>query len=236
MRYFNIPRLPWLRPNIPAMNERNSIKSALQLTALIMAHGLATAAHGQSTNHPPSAAAGNTNSPTRLPDVVVKGQADSEPKAETLSSPKYVAPLRDIPQTLSVIPATVIESQGATTLRDVLRNVPGISFQAGEGGVPAGDQLSIRGFSARTDLFIDGVRDIGGYTRDSFNIEQVEISKGPNSAYSGRGSTGGAVNMVSKIPKLTRAFGTDLSIGTDQYYRTTVDLNQPIQELGKLGM
>jgi catecholate siderophore receptor len=62
--------------------------------------------------------------------------------------------------------------------------------RAGEGGVPAGDNLSIRGFAARTDLFVDGIRDIGGYTRDPFNIEQVEVTKGPASAYTGRGSTG----------------------------------------------
>ena len=76
-----------------------------------------------------------------------------------------------------------MEQQGATTLREVLRNVPGITFQAGEGGVPAGDQLTIRGFSARTDIFVDGVRDFGGYTRDSFNLEQVEVAKGPSSGH-----------------------------------------------------
>ena len=117
-----------------------------------------------------------------------------------VDSPKLTEPLRDIPQTITVIPRAVIEEQGATTLRDVLRNVAGITFQAGEGGVPAGDQLTIRGFSARTDMFVDGVRDFGGYSRDSFNIEQVEVAKGPSSALAGRGSTGGAINQVSKAP------------------------------------
>jgi catecholate siderophore receptor len=79
-----------------------------------------------------------------------------------LSSSKYTEPLRDIPQTITVIPATVIQQQGATTLRDVLKNVTGISIQAGEGGVPSGDNLSIRGFNARTDMFVDGIRDTGG--------------------------------------------------------------------------
>ena len=106
-------------------------------------------------------------------------------------SPKFTEPLRDIPQTITVIPQALMEEQGATTLRDVLRNVPGITFQAGEGGTPAGDQMTIRGFSARTDMFIDGVRDFGGYSRDSFNLEQVEVAKGPASAIAGRGSTGG---------------------------------------------
>ena len=79
-----------------------------------------------------------------------------------MTSRKFTEPVRDIPQTITIVPASVIEAQGATTLRDVLRNVTGISIQAGEGGVPAGDNLSIRGFSARTDFFIDGVRDVGG--------------------------------------------------------------------------
>ena len=130
------------------------------------------------------------------------------------SAPQMAAPLRDVPQTVTVIPSAVIQSQGATTLRDVLRNVTGISVQAGEGGVPAGDNLSIRGFSARTDFFIDGVRDSGGYTRDPFNVEQVEVVKGPSSSYSGRGSTGGSVNMATKAPHLGRARHVSFGGGT----------------------
>jgi catecholate siderophore receptor len=149
-------------------------------------------------------------------------------RTPTVDSPKYTQPLRDIPQTINVIPQTVMQQQGATTLRDVLRNVPGITFQAGEGGVPAGDALTIRGFSARTDMFIDGVRDFGGYSRDSFNLEQVEVAKGPSSAIAGRGSTGGSINQVSKAPYLGRAvFGT-LGAGNADYRRGTLDVNQPL--------
>ena len=144
-----------------------------------------------------------------------------------LTSPKFTEPLRDIPQTVTVVPASVIEAQGATTLRDVLRNVTGISIQAGEGGVPAGDNLSIRGFSARTDLFIDGVRDAGGYTRDPFNIEQVEVMKGPSSAIAGRGSTGGAINMATKAPHLAATRSLTIGIGSSDYKRSTLDVNQP---------
>ena len=121
------------------------------------------------------------------------------------ASPKYTEPLRDIPQTITVVPQAMIGEQVATNLRDVLRNVTGISIQAGEGGVPAGDNLSIRGFSARTDVFIDGVRDFGGYSRDPYNVEQVEVAKGPSSAYGGRGSTGGSVNLASKFPTAAAA-------------------------------
>ena len=150
------------------------------------------------------------------------------------SAPQMAVPLRDVPQTVTVIPSAVIQSQGATTLRDVLRNVTGISVQAGEGGVPAGDNLSIRGFSARTDFFIDGVRDSGGYTRDPFNVEQVEVIKGPSSSYSGRGSTGGSVNMATKAPHLGRARHVSFGGGTAAYKRGTVDVNQPIAEAAAL--
>ena len=146
------------------------------------------------------------------------------------SSPKYTEPLRDTPQTLTVVPQAIIEEQDATTLRDVLRNVTGISIQAGEGGggLP-GDNLSIRGFASPNDIFVDGVRDFGAYSRDPFNIEQVEVAKGPASLYTGRGSTGGSVNLVTKMPLLEVAQAATLGAGTENYGRATVDLNQPLE-------
>ncbi len=169
---------------------------------------------------------------TALPQMVV--QADGTKKLynpEKLATRKYTVPLRDVPQTVTVIPQEVIEEQGASSLRDVLRNVPGISIQAGEGGQPPGDNLSIRGFSARSDLFVDGVRDFGGYSRDPFNIEQVEVTKGPSSTNAGRGSTGGAVNLSSKLPHLENSYEIMLGGGTDNFGRTTVDVNQEIPGL-----
>jgi catecholate siderophore receptor len=198
--------------------------------ALVNAIMLAGAAHGESTDAP--AAASSTNAPAQLPDVLVTGQQQTDSyKPETASSPKYTEPLLNVPQTVTVIPQSVFEEQGATSLRDVLRNVPGISIQAGEGGVPAGDNLSIRGFNARTDLFIDGIRDFGGYARDPFNFEQVEVTKGPASAYAGRGSTGGSVNLVSKTPHLEPLYSGSLGLGSDEYVRATFDMNQPIKNL-----
>jgi catecholate siderophore receptor len=148
-------------------------------------------------------------------------------QAAPLSSPKYTEPLRDIPQTITVIPKTLIEEQGATTLRDVLRNVPGLTMAAGEGGAPAGDSLTLRGFSARNDIFIDGVRDLGAQSRDPFNLEQVEVIKGPGSAYTGRGSAGGTINLVSKSPQINRFFGASVNFGTDETKRFTGDVNLP---------
>ena len=158
------------------------------------------------------------------------GSVEIRDEAASVSSPKYTEPLRDTPQTITVIPREVIEKQGATTLRDVLRNVPGLTITAGEGGVPAGDNLTLRGFSARNDVFIDGVRDLSPQSRDPFNIEQVEVVKGPGSAFTGRGSSGGTINLASKLPTLRRSFGGTLNLGTDKTRRATADINLPLNE------
>ena len=145
-----------------------------------------------------------------------------------LSSTKYTETLLDTPQTITVISKEVMEEQGATTLRDVLKNVPGLTITAGEGGNPAGDNLTLRGFSARNDIFIDGVRDISPQSRDPFNLEQVDVVKGPGSVYTGRGSTGGSINLINKTPGLRRSFGGTLDFGTDRTRRATADINLPI--------
>ena len=108
----------------------------------------------------------------------------------------------------------VMQEQGVTTLRDALRNVAGISLAAGEGGAQ-GDNLTIRGFTARNDLFIDGMRDFGSYYRDPFNTQEVEVLQGPSSVTFGRGSTGGVVNQATKTPGLTRSISGDVDFGTD---------------------
>ncbi len=145
-----------------------------------------------------------------------------------LSSTKRTEPLLDTPQTIHVIPKEVMEAQGATTLRDVLKNVPGLTITAGEGGNPAGDNLTLRGFSARNDIFVDGVRDLSPQSRDPFNLEQVDVVKGPGSAYTGRGSTGGSINLLNKTPGLRRSFGGTLDFGSDHTRRATGDINLPI--------
>ncbi len=152
---------------------------------------------------------------------------DVSAPAPRIASPKFSEPLRDTPQSISVVSEETIEQQGTTTLRDALRNVAGISLAAGEGGFQ-GDGLTIRGFNARNDLFIDGMRDFGSYYRDSFNLEQVEVLKGPSSASFGRGSTGGIVNQASKMPHLAPFVSGTLSLGTDPTYRATADIEQPI--------
>lgn len=174
--------------------------------------------------------AASASSPTALPEVTVRDNAASNDYAPAVSSiGKTPAALRDIPQTVTVINRAVLESQGAATLTDALRNVPGITLGAGEGGV-IGDNINIRGYSARTDLFIDGMRDRGQYARDTFFLEAVEVLKGPSSMLFGRGSTGGVVNQVSKQPGLKPITEVGISAGTDSTFRTTADLNRPLSE------
>ncbi len=147
-----------------------------------------------------------------------------------VASPRYTEPIRDIPQTITVIPKEVIEQQGATSLTDVLRNVPGLTIAAGEGGTPAGDNLTLRGNSARNDIFVDGVRDLSPQSRDPFNLETVEVTKGPTSAITGRGSAGGAINLISKGPNLSRILGGSLALGNADMRRATIDVNAPLSE------
>jgi catecholate siderophore receptor len=149
--------------------------------------------------------------------------------ALSASSAKYSGPLLDTPQSITAIPKEVLEEQGNTTLRDALRNVSGISIAAGEGGAQ-GDNLTIRGFSARNDLFIDGMRDFGSYYRDPFNTEEVEVFQGPTSVTFGRGSTGGVVNQATKTPGMSRFFSAEALFGTDNTKRGTADLNVPLSQ------
>jgi catecholate siderophore receptor len=205
-------------------------REMLALTALL-ATGSAVAAEAPAHPQDTSAATQPEGEAQSLGEMLVEAVRDSLYKPEKLQSTKFTAPLRDIPQTITVVPQEVIKEQNAATLRDVLRNVPGISMQAGEGGVPNGDNMSIRGFSARTDLFVDGVRDFGGYTRDPFNLEQVEVAKGPASANNGRGSTGGSVNLASKAPGKDAFTDVSLGLGSDYYGRATADYNQPLDNV-----
>jgi len=156
-----------------------------------------------------------------LGEIVVTGRYD----VETLSSPKQTQPLVETAQTVVVIADQLLIEQGRRSLRDTLRNVTGISIQSGEGNPPAGDALKIRGFSARDDILVDGMRDVGSYYRDPFNAERVEVTKGPASAFSGRGNVGGTINIVSRRPSLTEGSEAELSVGTDDLYRATVDQN-----------
>ncbi|SFS04875.1 catecholate siderophore receptor [Dyella sp. OK004] len=146
------------------------------------------------------------------------------------TSPKFTAPLLDTPRAVTVIPQSIMQETGAVSLLDALRTVPGITFGAGEGGNPNGDRPFIRGFDSQSSLFIDGVRSSGSQSREVFDIEQIEVTKGPSSAYTGRGSAGGSVNLVTKAPKAQNFVSGSVGVGTDNYRRGTVDWNQVVND------
>lgn len=160
-----------------------------------------------------------------LGTVTVTGQQAPYQAPERSGNSKFTAPLLDTPKSVTVITEELMKDRGTHTLQEVLRTVPGVTLGAGEGGTPMGDRPFIRGYEASTDIMVDGVRDLGKIQHEMFNIESVEIVKGPGSAYSGRGSTGGAINLQSKKPKAETAFTGSLGVGTDSYLRTTVDGN-----------
>ncbi|WP_395735750.1 TonB-dependent receptor [Prosthecobacter sp.] len=197
---------------------------SLAVTTLLCAAGSLAA---QNAAPKPAAEPARPNAQTDLEEVVVEGRVYN-PKR--LQSPKYTEPVRDIPATLTIIPRQVIEDRGAFTLRDVLKNTPGISMQAGEGVSTGGatDGLSIRGFSSRSDWFLDGIRDYGNYNRDPWNMDQVEVAKGPASTTMGRGSTGGYINTVSKMAGLGDSVLTTATVGTNNLYRGTLDVNEQL--------
>ncbi len=152
--------------------------------------------------------------------------------ADSVQLAKLPEPLLDTPQSVTVVPQFVMQDQGLSTLRDALRNVPGISLAAGEAGAQ-GDNLTIRGFTARNDIFLDGIRDFGSYYRDSFDYEQVDVLEGPAGIQFGRGSTGGVVNQETKAPEVEKFANVQAQFGTDLTRRLTVDLNSPLE--GALG-
>jgi catecholate siderophore receptor len=135
--------------------------------------------------------------------------------------------VKDTPQSVNVVPQRLLEEQSTTRLEDALKNVPGVTLNAGEGAA-RGDTINIRGFSAFNDFFLDGIRDAAVYVRDPFNLQSVEVLKGPSATLFGRGSTGGAVNQVSKAPTLEPLDVLTADVGTNDEFRGTLDIDQPI--------
>jgi catecholate siderophore receptor len=149
-----------------------------------------------------------------------------------VSSAKYSETLREIPQTIEVIPQALLQEQGAVSLSDALRNVPGITLQAGEGGGASnttGDMFNLRGFNASNSIFVDGVRDDGLMSRNVFNLEQVEVYMGPTGSDVGRGTASGYVNMQTKTPNLRPGYSGTVSYDNDDQNRSSFDFNQPVR-------
>jgi catecholate siderophore receptor len=170
--------------------------------------------------------------PSSLPAEEAETGPDQEVVVTGLRSlihDKLPDDLHDTPQSVAVISQQLMRDQAATRLEDALRNVPGITLNAGEGAA-RGDTVNLRGFSAFNDFFLDGIRDAAVYDRDSFDLEQVEVVKGPSAILFGRGSTGGAINQVSKAPNLGGARSVSVEGGSNSEGRGTADIDVPIAD------
>jgi catecholate siderophore receptor len=157
-------------------------------------------------------------------DILVVG------RGEEIDLATMRGPVIDLPQTINIIGAAVLKDRQITTLGDALRNVAGVTTSVGEGGVVSGDQFFIRGQPARDDIFTDGLRDFGAFTRDAFNYESVQVLKGSSSTALGRGVSGGAINTQSKRAVTEDFVDVMAGVGTDDYYRATLDVNKAISD------
>lgn len=206
---------------------------AASLRALLFASsaaGMLVAAPAMAADAADLTVAADQQQPANLGTIDVNGHV----KKPAPVSPEFVAPLVDTPRAVTVIPQAIIEQTAASSLQDLLSNSPGITFGAGEGGQPLADRPFIRGQSSGNNIFLDGVRDTGGQQREVFNLEQVEVIKGPDAVYSGRGSGGGSINLASKSPKLNSFTNVGAGVGTDGYLRGTIDSNLPLGETAAL--
>ncbi|KIZ32689.1 TonB-dependent receptor, partial [Rhodopseudomonas palustris] len=169
------------------------------------------------------------NAGTLAPDRNPYADAAAPYKVDRLSGTKFTEPVLNTPRTVTVLSKELLQDKNATSLRDVARTTAGVTLGTGEGGNAFGDRFFIRGFDARNDVFIDGIRDPAISIRENFFTEQVEILRGPASTLAGRGTAGGAINIVTKQASTEKSFyNAETTFGTDQTKRLTVDVNQKI--------
>ncbi|MGE0875172.1 MAG: TonB-dependent receptor [Burkholderiales bacterium] len=169
-----------------------------------------------------------------LPEVKVRGAQEGFRTESTGAATRTETPLRDVPQVVNTVPQALIRSQGATSLQDALRNVPGVSYAAAEGGTQANQLFYLRGFPSGGDLFLDGIRDIGEYNRDLFNVESVEVMKGSSALMFGRGSTGGVINQSTKVADLFSRKEVGFTLGSFDQKRLTGDVNVKMTDTSAL--
>ncbi len=156
----------------------------------------------------------------------VKAEPAPSFKVSQSANSKFVAPLLDTPKSVALISKQLIEDTQVTTLSDALRTVPGITLGAGEGGNPNGDRPFILGYNSESSMYVDGVRNATSQNREMFAVEQVEVTKGSASAMGGAGTTGGSINMISKVAKAGDFLEGSVAGGTDNYQRITLDGNK----------
>ena len=203
-------------------SRKHAAPTRLSTTALALLAGslpgLALAADGAAPKRNPQEQV--------LPTLKATAAPESGFKADTSANAKLTQPLLDTPKTVQVIKKEMLQEQGAASLMEALRNTPGITMQLGENGnTAAGDTFQMRGFSTQSATFVDGMRDLGAVTRDTFNLESVEVVKGPSGADIGRGASAGYINLISKQPLADQFNELNLSLGTASRKRVTLDSN-----------
>jgi catecholate siderophore receptor len=194
---------------------RTSSASTLTAAALLSSLTLAS----------PAAIAGEAEQTATLDKIDVHGVAGY--KRDRLATAKFTESLHNTPQTIQIIDDELFQQQGATTLTEALRNSPGVgTFYAGENGsTSTGDSIYMRGFDSSSSIFVDGIRDLGSISRDVFNVEQIEVEKGPAGTDNGRSAPTGAINLVSKQAGMNDFVAGSVSAGNDGQKRTTADIN-----------
>jgi catecholate siderophore receptor len=207
------PRPAASKPSSDHVRARTALRRAARRAQTVQAAPVAS----------PSAGAAN---PDRNPyaDAAAPYKVD-----HVQASGKFPEPLLNTPKTITVLSKEVLADENATSLKQAVLNTAGVTLGTGEGGNAFGDRFFVRGFDTRNDIFIDGIRDPGVYARENFFTEQIEILRGPGSSFAGRGTTGGAINIVTKQATTEKSFyNMDDTFGTDGTKRVTLDVNQVI--------
>jgi catecholate siderophore receptor len=186
----------------------------------------------------PASAASALAKESTLTPISVKAKAETDAdsvRATTSTIGKGNQDLRDVPQSVTVVTEKLIEDRRVDTLKEALHNTAGVTFMAAEGGE---EDIRLRGFSltASGDIYIDGMRDPAFYERDTFSYDRIELLRGSASMLFGRGSTGGVVNQVNKVPFLDNASEVDFTLGSHGYLRLTGDFNLKLGEQAALRM
>lgn len=214
---------PGSQTELPALNVETSAPKRAK-PAPKKSPSPAEASPSQQTSSAPEATPAGT--------TAAGGNPNADPaapyKVDRSANTKLTQPLLDTPRTVTVVPKEVLEQTQTTSVRELARTTPGVTLGTGEGGNAFGDVLFIRGFRASNDAYIDGVRDPGVTIRENFMTEQVEILKGPSSSVAGRGTTGGAINVVTKKPQEKDFTNVTTTLGTDSTKRVTADVNKAL--------
>ena len=165
---------------------------------------------------------------------IARGNPYADPdapfKSDRLANSRLPGSIADTPRTVTAIGKEVLEATGMTSVREIARTTPGISLGFGEGGNSFGDNIYIRGFKANNDLYVDGVRDSGVSVHETFNTEQIEVIKGPAGTIGGRGTTGGALDIVTKKAKDVSFFEASTTVTSAKTKRATIDYNHAFSE------